>query len=188
MREDPPARGARAGIFPGSACEGGRTQEKACVPAPLHSQIEAADFLECWDVASCDHGQCAFWSAQHVFCDSEQAGRVRFNADQMVQWNTGLMQPAGVQFGRCVADPEDRPPALFQDGQQHGETGSDFQRIGDEEVMQATRFEATAEMVIDGRMPGRQRVSMGMRKASTLQASDLLAQSRHGVRCHLCSP
>lgn len=98
------------------------------------------------------------------------------------------MQPAGVQFGRCVADPEDRPPALFQDGQQHGETGPRLQRIGDQKVMQATRFEATAEMVIDGRMPGRQGVSMGMRKASTLQASDLLAQSRHGVRCHLCSP
>lgn len=98
------------------------------------------------------------------------------------------MQPAGVQFGRCVADPEHRPPALFQDGQQHGETGPRLQRIGDQKVMQATRFEATAEMVIDGRMSGSERVSMGMRKASTLQASDLLAQSRHGVRCHLCSP
>ncbi|KXV19555.1 hypothetical protein AD952_12860 [Acetobacter cerevisiae] len=98
------------------------------------------------------------------------------------------MQPAGVQFGRCVADPEDRPPALFQDGQQHREAGTGLQRIGDQKVMQATRFEAAAEMVIDGRMPGRQGVSMGMREASTLQASDLLAQSRHGVRCHLCSP
>ena len=85
MREDPPARGARAGIFPGSACEGGRTQEEACVATRLYGQIEATDFFEGWDVASCDHGQCALWSTQHVFCDSEQAGRVRFNADQMVQ-------------------------------------------------------------------------------------------------------
>ena len=85
MREDPPARSARAGIFPGSTCEGGRTQEKACVPAPLHSQIEAADFLKGWNLAASDDGQCALWSAQHVFGDSEQAGRVRFKPDQMVQ-------------------------------------------------------------------------------------------------------
>lgn len=188
MGEDPPARGACAGIFPGSARERSRTQEEACVATRLYGQIEAADFLECWVVASCDHGQCAFWSAQHVFCDSEQAGRVRFNADQMVQWNTGLMQPAGVQFGRCVADPEDRPPALFQDGQQHGETGSDLQGIGDQKVMQAAGPEAAAEMGIDGRVPCGECVTMGMGQISTLQASDLLAQSRHGVRCHLCSP
>ena len=85
MGEDPPPRGARTGVFPRSLCERRRAQEKACISTRLHSQIEAADFLECWDVASCDHGQCALWSAQHVFCDGEQAGRVRFNADQMVQ-------------------------------------------------------------------------------------------------------
>ena len=167
MRKDPPARGARAGIFPGSARERCKAQEKACVATRFHCQIEATDFFEGWDVASCDHGQCALWSAQHVLCDSEQAGRVRFNADQMVQWNTGLMQPAGVQSGRCVADPEDRPPALFQDGQQHGETGPRLQRIGDQKVMQAAGPEAAAEMVIDGRMPGRQGVSLGTRQVST---------------------
>ena len=85
MREDPPPRGARAGIFSRRLSERCRAQEKACVPARLHSQIEAADFLERWDVASCDHGQCAFWSAQDVFGNRQQAGRVRFNADQMVQ-------------------------------------------------------------------------------------------------------
>ena len=85
MREDPPARGARAGIFPGSARERCKAQEEACVATRLHGQIEATDFFEGWDVASCDHGQCALWSAQHVFGDSEQAGRVRFKPDQMVQ-------------------------------------------------------------------------------------------------------
>ena len=82
MREDPPARGAGAGIFPGSAREGSQTQEEACVATRLYGQIEATDFLEAWNVASCDNGQCALWSAQHVFGDSEQAGRVYFNADQ----------------------------------------------------------------------------------------------------------
>ncbi|KXV19554.1 hypothetical protein AD952_12855 [Acetobacter cerevisiae] len=85
MGEESPPRGARTGVFPWSLCEGRRAQEKACISTRLHSQIEAADFLERWDVASCDHGQCAFWSAQDVFGDRQQAGRVRFNADQMVQ-------------------------------------------------------------------------------------------------------
>jgi len=85
MREDPPPRGARAGIFSRSLGERCRAQEKACVSARLHSQIEAADFLERWDVTSCDHGHCALWSAQHVLGDRQQVGRVRFNADQMFQ-------------------------------------------------------------------------------------------------------
>ena len=127
MREDPPARSARAGIFPGSACEGGRTQKEACVATRLHSQIETPDFLEAWDVAATDDGQCALWSAQHVFGDSEQAGGVCFNADQSILGQTGLVQSQDIQFGRCIADPEDRPPALFQDGQQHGETGPSLQ-------------------------------------------------------------
>lgn len=69
MGEEPPPRGARTGVFSRSLCERRRAQEKACVPARLHSQIEAADFLERWDVASCDHSQSAFWSTQHVFGD-----------------------------------------------------------------------------------------------------------------------
>lgn len=44
--------------------------------------------------------------------------------------------------------------------------------------MQAAGPEAAAEMGIDGRMPGGERINMGMRHVSTLQASDLLAQSR----------
>lgn len=85
MGEEPPPRGARTGVFSRSLCERRRAQEKACISTRLHSQIEAADFLECWDVTSCDHGQCAFWSAQDVFGDRQQAGRIRFNADQMFQ-------------------------------------------------------------------------------------------------------
>lgn len=85
MGDDPPPRGARTGVFPRSLCEGRRAQEKACISTRLHSQIEAADFLERWDVASCDHGECAFWPAQDVLGDRQQVGRVRFNADQTVQ-------------------------------------------------------------------------------------------------------
>lgn len=126
MREDPPARGARAGIFPGSARERCKAQEEACVATRFHCQIEATDFLEAWNVAGSNDSQCALWSAQHVFSDSEQTGGIRFNADQSIWRQTGLVQPPGIQFGRCIADPEDRPPALFQDGQQHGETGPDL--------------------------------------------------------------
>lgn len=84
MREDPPARGARTGIFPGSARKGCRAQEEACVATRLHSQIKATDFLEGWNVAASNDGQCALWSAQHVFGDSEQTGGICFNADQSI--------------------------------------------------------------------------------------------------------
>lgn len=188
MREDPPARGARAGIFPGSAREQCKAQEEACVATRFHCQIEATDFLKGWNLAASDDGQCALWSAQHVFGDSEQAGGIRFNADQSIWRQTALMQSPSIQCGRRIADPEDRPPALLQDGQQHGETGPDLQRIRNQKVMQAAGLETAAEMGIDGRMSGGECVTTGVRQVSTLQASDLLAQSRQGVRCHLCSP
>ncbi|KXV70967.1 hypothetical protein AD951_01995 [Acetobacter malorum] len=96
MGEEPPPRGARTGVFPRSVCERRRAQEKARVSARLHSQIEATDFLKGWDVASCDDSHCTLGSAQHVFGDSQQAGGVRFNADQSVRGQTGLVQSPGI--------------------------------------------------------------------------------------------
>lgn len=130
----------------------------------------------------------ALGTAQDVLGDGQNTGVIALNADQVSERHSGLMQSPGMKLRGSRTQPENRLATAREQRQKQGKAGSDLERIGHQDVMQAGGFEATTQMIIDRLQACWQYPEGGMMQAPTLQASDLLAQTRQRVRSHDCSP
>ncbi len=134
------------------------------------------------------HDKGALGAAQDVLGDSQNTGVIALNADQVSERDPALMQSPGMELRGSRPQPENRLATAGEQRQKQGEAGTTFKRIGHQDVMQAGGSEAAAQMVIDRLQACWQHPECGVRQAPTLQASDLLAQTRQRVRSHDCSP
>jgi len=134
------------------------------------------------------HDKSALRAAQDVLGDGQNTGVIALNADQVSERDSGLMQSPGMELSGDRPQPEDRLATAREQGQKQGEAGTNFKRIGHQNVMQAGRFETAAQMFIDRLQACWQHPGGGIRQAPTLEASDLRAQTRQRVRSHGRSP
>ena len=134
------------------------------------------------------HDKGALRTAQDVLGDGQNTGVIALNADQVSERDPALMQSPRMELRGDRTQPENRLATAREQRQKQGEAGSDLERIGHQDVMQAGGFEAAAQMVIDWLQACWQHPENRVRQASTLEASDLLAQTRQRVRSHDCSP
>lgn len=130
----------------------------------------------------------ALRAAQDVLGDGQNTGVITLNADQVSQRDPGLMQSPGMELRGDRPQPENRLATAREQRQKQGEVGPDLKRMGHQDVMQACRFETAAQMVIDRLQARWQHPGGGMKQVPTLEASDLLAQTRQRVRSHGRSP
>jgi len=130
MRGDLPACGAGAGIF--SGCTGGtdRTQEEAGIPAAFGGEVQATHFCQGGNSRTGYHDQSALGAAEDVFGHGHDAGFMAFNADQVSERDSGLIQSPGMKLRGNRPQPENGPAAVGEQRQKQGEAGSDLERIG----------------------------------------------------------
>ncbi|KXV66809.1 hypothetical protein AD950_00920 [Gluconobacter oxydans] len=134
------------------------------------------------------HDKGAFGAAQDVLSHSQNTGVIALNADQVAERDPALVQSPGMKLRGDRTQPENRLATAREQRQKQCEAGTNFKRIGHQNVMQAGGFETAAKMVIDWLQACRQHPENRVRQASTLEASDLLAQTRQRDRSHECSP
>lgn len=188
MRGDLPACGAGTGIFSGGAGDADRAQEEAGIPTAFGGQIQTTYFCQGGNTRTSYHDKSALGTAQDVLGHSQNTGVIALNADQVLERDPGLMQSPSMELRGDRAQPENRLATAREQRQKQGEAGTNFKRIRHQDVMQAGRFETAAQMVIDWLQACWQHPENRVRQAPTLQASDLLAQTRQRVRSHDCSP
>lgn len=95
------------------------------------------------------HDKGALGTAQDILGHSQNTGVIALNADQVSERDPGLVQSPRMKLRRNRPKPENRLATARKQRQQQGEAGTNFKRIGHQNVMQAGRFEAAAQMVID---------------------------------------
>ena len=149
MRGDLPACGAGAGVFSGGAGDADRAQEEAGIPATFGGEVQTTHFCQGGNTRTGYHDKGAFGTAQDVLGDGQNTGVIALNADQVPERDPGLMQSPGMKLRGNRPQPENRLATAREQRQKQGEAGSDLERIGHQDVMQAGGFEAAAQMVID---------------------------------------
>ena len=188
MRGDLPACGAGTGVFSGGAGDADRAQEEAGIPAAFGGEVQTTHFCQGGNMRTGYHDKGALRAAQDLLGDGQNTGVIALNADQVSERDPGLMQSPGMELRGDRPQPENRLATAREQRQKQGEAGTNFKRIGHQNVMQAGGFEAAAQMVIDRLQACWQHPENRVRQAPTLEASDLLAQTRQRVRSHDCSP
>lgn len=134
------------------------------------------------------HDKGALGTAQNVLGDGQNTGVIALNADQVSERDPGPMQSPRMELRGSRSQPENRLATARERRQKQGEAGTNFKRIGHQNVMQAGGSETAAQVVIDRLQACWQHPENRVSEAPTLEASDLLAQTRQRVRSHNRSP
>ncbi|KXV22530.1 hypothetical protein AD934_01305 [Gluconobacter oxydans] len=149
MRSNLPACGAGTGVFSGRAGDADRAQEEAGIPATFGGEVQTTHFCQGGNARTGYHDNGALGTAQDVLGHSQNTGVIALNTDQVSERDPGLMQSPGMKLRGSRTQPENRLATAREQRQKQGEAGSDLERIGHQDVMQAGGFEAAAQMVID---------------------------------------